>query len=316
MALAFLSIASFTQAIADGFLYDFLGIGFPPRAIQAVQSGGTICFMLTFVVRCIAKAIAPDTDDGFLVSGYVYFGFIVLVEITCVIVIITIQPMKPIPGSHKSIQIQDDERATESTNEQQWLIAAQDRPPAKEEPPHIFEVAKKMWPLMIFLSTILFVTHNVYPGLTSIFHTVDGPADSGWFVVILFGCFCIGDFVGKNLPLVKKLYNHRTVWLGLGIHCLFFLATLMGIQHKVAPDVFQNDFYAYSLIAVLGISNGFIMVCGYMSLPEVLEEKYRGVGSSAALFSVYVGLLFGTLSSLLLKHILVESGFAGGGGGE
>jgi len=296
LAIVFLSFASILQSIADGILYDFLGLGFPAKAIQAVQSGGTICFMLTFVVRVIAKLIVPPTRTGFVLSGFIYFGFIVAVEILCACIIAYIKPMFP-ENLHTHVQ--------DGTGEHQPLLGA-----SGTTAPHIKVVIRMMWPLMIFLGSILLVTHSIYPGITSVFHSGEGPASSGWFVVILFGGFSVGDFVGKNLPLAKKLYTHRTVWVGLALHVAVCVFSMLGMQRKIAPHVFDSDAYAIALIAVLGVSNGYIMVCGYMSLPEVLPEEHRGKGSSAALFAVYCGLLGGTLSSILIHYILVQTHFA------
>jgi len=286
IVLALLVVSSLLQAIADGLLYKFLGAQFPPWAIQAVQSGGTICFVLTFIVRIIAKAISNDTPEGFVNSGFAYFGFIVVVQLTCGICILVIKPTKPTSFNT-------------DTDETRLLI---DHSPS-DAPVPVLVVTKKIFPLLGFLSCILLVSHMIYPGLTSIFHTIGQVASHDWFVVILFGCYCIGDLIGKNLPIIKKLYNFYTVWIGLAFHILLGAACIFALQNSFAISVFHSDWYAYLLLCLVGISNGYIMVCGYMSLPEKLSKEESGVGSTLALCAVYSGLFIGTLLSFLLKYI-------------
>ena len=239
LILAVIFLAAIAQNYGGGALYDFVGKHFPSFGVHAAQSGGVCAFAATFVIRCVSKGSFEHLKDkrrGFELSGYLFVALVDLIIIIACFLTIVLKNFTKAEYARRLAgeNINQGERTPllESTEESRNLSRR--------------DIIKCNFPALATVALSLVISNALYPGIASQFHgnhncsssehtnhsayhmfsdivtttlnptelptTQDPDSDkTGWFVVILFGCFSVADAIGKNLPILGIIYNKKTV---------------------------------------------------------------------------------------------------------
>ena len=333
LVLAVIFLAAIIQNYGGGALYDFVGKHFPSFGVHAAQSGGVCAFAATFVIRCVSKGSFEHLKDkrrGFELSGYL---FVVLVDLIIIIACFLTIVLKNFTKAEYArrlagVNINQGERTPllESTEESRNLSRR--------------DIIKRNFPALATIALSLVISNALFPGIASQFHgnhncsssehtnhsafqmfsdivtttlnptelptTQDPDSDkTGWFIVILFGCFSVADAIGKNLPILGIIYNKKTVILNCLIQLVIAVPILL-IYFKPCVSGLQADWVAYLTLGLLGLVNGYGLCAAMMLLaPGVPGKKHEeGLASSIGYMFLQTGILFGTgISTLLVDYV-------------
>ena len=130
---------------------------------------------------------------------------------------------------------------------------------------------------------------------------------TGWFVVILFGCFSVADAIGKNLPILGIICSKRTVLCNCLLQLVVAIPILM-IYFKPCVSGLQADWVAYFTLGMLGLINGYGLCAAMMLLaPGVPGRKQEeGLATSIGYMFLQVGILLGMGISIFLVDYIFE----------
>jgi len=130
---------------------------------------------------------------------------------------------------------------------------------------------------------------------------------TGWFVVILFGCYSVADAIGKNLPIVKIIYNKKTVVINLIVQLVVAIPILL-IYFEPCVTQLQADWVAYVTVGLLGLINGYGICAALMLLaPGELGKKHEeGMATSIGYMFLQVGILLGMAISVFLVEFVFK----------
>lgn len=130
---------------------------------------------------------------------------------------------------------------------------------------------------------------------------------TGWFIVILFGCFSVADAIGKNLPILGIIYNKRTIICNCLLQLVAAIPILM-IYFMPCVSGLQAPWVAYFTLALLGVINGYGLCAAMMLLaPGVPGSKHEeGLATSIGYMFLQVGILLGMGISVFLVDYIFE----------
>ena len=315
LILAVIFLAAVIQNYGGGALYDFVGKHFLSFGVYAAQSGGVCAFAATFVIRCVSKGSFEHLKDkrrGFELSGYLFVALVdLIIIIACSLTIVLKNFSKAEYARRFAVVNQNPGERTpllESTEESRNLSRR--------------DIIKHNFPALATIALSLVISNALFPGIASQFHgnhncsssehtnhsafqvlsdtitTTLIPTDlpttqvpdsdkTGWFVVILFGCFSVADAIGKILPILGIIYNKKTLILKRPVilNCLIQLVIavpILLIYFKPCVSGLQADWVAYLTLGLLGLVNGYGLCAAMMLLaPGVPGKKHEeGLASS------------------------------------
>ncbi|KAJ7393357.1 hypothetical protein OS493_006328 [Desmophyllum pertusum] len=172
------------------------------------------------------------------------------------------------------------------------------------------KVIRNNWAALATICLTLVISNSLFPGITSQFHgnynciTLDrNLSDSsgylytnraaandatvsptkaqssdktGWFIVILFGCYSVADAIGKNLPILGIIYNKKSILCNCLVQLVIAIPILL-IYFEPCIRGLQADWVAYLTVGLLGLVNGYGTVRGHDAFgPREAWEKARG----------------------------------------
>lgn len=333
VVLAVIFLAAFIQNVGGGALYSFVGKYFPTFGIQAAQSGGVCAFAATFVIRCVSKGSFEHLKDrrrGFRLSGYLFVALVDLIIIVACCLIIVLR------NHAREQRFEAVDLETES---------GEDTPLLRSDVSGIFiarrEVIKQNWTALATLCLTAVISNALFPGITSRFHgnyncsssahshrnsstnyaysnnlvvTTDAPTTesretdkTGWFMVILFGCYSVADAIGKNLPILGIIYDKSTVLRNCLIELVIAIPILL-IYFEPCVSGLQADWVAYLTVGLLGLVVGYGFCAAMMLLaPGQRGKKYEeSQATSIGYMFVQVGILLGMGVSVFLVDFVFE----------
>lgn len=318
--LAVIFAATVVQNVGGGALYSFVGKHFPKFGIHAAQSGGVCAFAATFVIRCISKGSfehLKDRDRGFRLSGFL---FVALVDLIILVACCLLPILR------------------------EYVRAASERPlNSMETTPLIGNaeinhtsrkvVVRKNWAVLTTICLTLVISNSLFPGITSQFHgnfncstglysidvnnttttapTTNAPKASdktGWFVVILFGCYSVADAIGKNLPIFGIIYNKISILFNCLVQLVIAIPILL-IYFEPCYAGLQANWVAYLTVGLLGLINGYGLCAGMMLLsPGKLENKHEeSLATNIGYMFLQIGILLGMGTNVFLVDYVFKA---------
>ena len=332
LVLAVIFLAAIIQNYGGGALYDFVGKHFPSFGVHAAQSGGVCAFAATFVIRCVSKGSFEHLKDkrrGFELSGYLFVALVDLIIIIACFLTIVLKNFTKAEYARRlaGVNINPSERTPLLESEESRNLSRRD-------------IIKRNFPALATIALSLVISNALFPGIASQFHgnhncssseytnhsafqmfsdivtTTLNPTElpttqvpdsdkTGWFVVILFGCFSVADAIGKNLPILGIIYNKKTVILNCLIQLVIAVPILL-IYFKPCVSGLQADWVAHLTLGLLGLVNGYGLCAAMMLLaPGVPGKKHEeGLASSIGYMFLQTGILFGMgISTFLVDYV-------------
>lgn len=327
--IAVVFVATVVQNIGGGALYGFVGKHFPTFGIHAAQSGGVCAFAATFIIRCISKGSfehLQDRNKGFRLSGYLFVALVDLIILIacCLIAILSARVNSTTRALGGRLNTSHD------YNEHQPLLRSDDYSDVSRK-----RVIRNNWAALATVCLTLVISNSLFPGITSQFHgnyncsssthnlTVSSDDDptapvspssglkssdqTGWFIVILFGCYSVADAIGKNLPILGIFYNKKSI-LGNCLVQLVIAIPILLIYFEPCDRKLQANWVAYLTVGLLGLVNGYGLCAAMMLLAPGQQGKKQeeGLATSIGYMFLQVGILFGMGVSVFLVDFVFE----------
>ncbi|XP_068700918.1 uncharacterized protein [Montipora capricornis] len=317
--LAVIFAATVVQNVGGGALYSFVGEHFPKFGIHAAQSGGVCAFAATFVIRCISKGSfehLKDRDRGFRLSGYLFVALVDLIILLacCLLPILRMYILR--------------KGRVVNTLETAPLISK------KTELIHVSrkEVIRKNWAAITTICLTLVISNSLFPGITSQFHgnyncsSGEHPTNTnhsttppiktnapktgdktGWFVVVLFGCYSVADAIGKNLPIFGIIYNKTSILCNCLVQLVIAIPILL-IYFEPCYAGLQENWVAYLTVGLLGLINGYGLCAGMMLLaPGISGNKLEeSLATNIGYMFLQLGILLGMGANVFLVDYVFE----------
>lgn len=328
--IAIVFVATVVQNVGGGALYGFVGKHFPKFGIHAAQSGGVCAFAATFIIRCISKGSFEhlrDRNQGFRLSGYLFVALVDLIILIacCLIAILRAQVNSNAYAQAGRLNTSYDNK------EQQPLLRSDDYSDVSRK-----RVIRNNWAALATVCLTLVISNALFPGITSQFHgnynctfssshnvttlSSDNPTtpvspssaskssdQTGWFIVILFGCYSVADAIGKNLPIFGIFYNKKSI-LGNCLVQLVIAIPILLIYFEPCDRKLQADWVAYLTVGLLGLVNGYGLCAAMMLLApgQVGKKQEEGLATSIGYMFLQVGILLGMGISVFLVDYVFE----------
>ena len=338
LVLAVIFLAAIIQNVGGGALYDFVGKYFPSFGVHAAQSGGVCAFAATFVIRCVSKGSFEHLQDrkrGFRLSGYL---FVALVDLIIIVACFSTLVVRNFSKAEYERRLAGINQGKDNSDENTPLLDSGEASNLSRG-----KIIRKNFPALATVALTLVISNSLFPGISSQIHgnyncsssghgslnysrssefeysdnrtttvtpvTTQIPASdkTGWFVVIMFGCYSVADAIGKNLPILGIVYNKKTVvlncllqlCLAVPILLIYFLPCVSGLQH---------DWVAYLTFGLLGLINGYGLCAAMMLLAPGTPGKRQeeGLASSIGYMFLQSGILLGMGISLFLVDYIFE----------
>lgn len=301
-------VSGLGKAMLEATNFSLVG-GMHPKYMSAAIFGGAFSGLITSVLQCIIKASMPDTYDSVLTQAHIYFGLTLGVLAIALLLALSLRcnsyvqqhlaapPCTPESGE-KHEQLNTEVDAKEPIGEENATTTR--RSSATGELASTFTdfgnvsvwlVLRQIYPLLLSVFGVFFVTLTVYPTLFLPIDRVDK-----WFDTIGILLYNIGDAVGRVLTIFQLLWPPKIV-----LYCasasrvlfvpLFYLCIFGYIPGHAAPYIFM---------LILGLSNGFLGGLGmlYGSTFPTLTKGGRMVAGQMMGISLVAGLSVGSWVSL------------------
>lgn len=337
VVLAVIFVATVVQNIGGGALYSFVGKHFPTFGIHAAQSGGVCAFAATFVIRCVSKGSFEHLKDrrrGFRLSGYL---FVALVDLIILVACCLIAVLRNFNRKEYARRMNTPVNRAGEIGENTPLLSSVESNVILSRR----NVIRKNLSALLTVSLTLVISNALFPGITSQFHgdyncnstshhspnsstihvysesvtsttepttTEIPPSDkTGWFIVILFGCYSVADAIGKNLPILGIIYNKSTVIFNCLIQLVIAVPILL-IYFEPCVSGLQADWVAYLAVGLLGLVNGYGLCAAMMLLApgDRKNKQEEGMATSIGYMFLQVGILCGMSVSLFLVDYVFE----------
>ena len=330
--LAVIFVATVVQNVGGGALYSFVGKHFPKYGVHAAQSGGVCAFAATFIIRCISKGSfqhLKDKDKGFRLSGYL---FVALVDLIILVACCLIASLRAFVRQSTHTRRVNATYRESFEDENQPLLRSDEFSNVSRK-----KVIKNNWAALTTICLTLVISNALFPGITSQFHgnynctsatnnlsnstgflntdnevfSTRGSQSSdktGWFIVVLFGCYSVADAIGKNLPIFGILYNKKSILCNCLVQLVIAVPILL-IYFEPCAVRLQADWVAYLTVGLLGLVNGYGLCAAMMLLaPGQPGKKHEeGLATSIGYMFLQLGILLGMGVSLFLVDFVFEA---------
>ena len=189
-----------------------------------------------------------------------------------------------------------DDSTSAATAEAQGLAAASHHPKPSRK-----LVAAHMWPCAAAMLVIYSVTISLFPAAFSDIE-IDG---SGWFFVGVAAMFNVCDLIGKSLPVFKAVAERgilRPKMILFYSCCRVVFIPALIFSARVSSKAAAAGLVS-TVSALLGLTNGFLTVCAYITASEGLHGRDAEDAGTATVFALVGGLVVGSAASFffLLK---------------
>ncbi|XP_020617006.1 uncharacterized protein LOC110054982 [Orbicella faveolata] len=337
LVLAVIFVATVVQNVGGGALYSFAGKHFPKFGVHAAQSGGVFAFAATFIIRCISKGsfqYVEDKDNGFRLSGYLFVALVDLTILVACCLISILRAHVPQSTHAKRFNVTDRESLEDAEdNENQPLLTSDEFGNVSRR-----EIIRNNWAALTAISVALAIACALFPGIASQFHgnynctfvtnhlsnssnifntstvvsSTRGSQSSdktGWFIVIVFGCYSVATAVGKTLPIFGILYNKKTILCNCLVQLVTAVPILLIYFEPCAVSGLQADWVAYLTVGLFGFVTGYGICAALMLLAPGQRGKSHeeGLATSIGYMFLQLGRLLGMGVSLFLVDFVFEA---------
>eukprot|EP01112_Ceratiomyxa_fruticulosa_P013868 TRINITY_DN392_c0_g1_i2.p1 TRINITY_DN392_c0_g1~~TRINITY_DN392_c0_g1_i2.p1 ORF type:complete len:416 (+),score=65.13 TRINITY_DN392_c0_g1_i2:185-1432(+) len=268
---------------------------FPEGYTTAFMSGNGVAGIAAFILRVVTKVSMPNTEKGLQHSGTLYFvlaAFLILVCLLLYLVLmklpITIYYMQryySTQNTERESLLKDSENIRRKPNVSTWKLALKIKREA----------------LTVFF--VFFVTLSLFPGVTSLVPTSTPSLGDAWFQIIFSGFFMVFDFLGRTSPRFAILFGPKKLWIPVILRSVFFPLLVL----LVRPRIFDKDVYAYIIMAVLALTNGYCGTLGMMYGPTNADPHEKETAGIIMSFSLNFGIFCATHFALLVDYLIQGS---------
>lgn len=295
----FIAGFGFSDAFVQGGMFGEVSF-MDPSYVQAFSAGLAASGAITSGLRLICKASFPNTTAGLRNSALVFFFISAFFEFICIFLYAYVFPRltcvkyyRAKAASEGSLTVTADLAAVGSTafvNETDKHKGIKALAPLERLTTRQLVARNADYCFVIFFCYTL--TLSIFPGFLS---EDTGKHHLGtWYAVTLVAIFNVGDLLGRYIPLIDTLLLKSRRVLVVAV-----LARAAFIPAFYSTAKYGPQGWMITLTILLGLSNGYITVCAFMSAPKgYLGPEQNAIGNILVLFLV-IGLFVGVVADWL-----------------
>ena len=327
-------LMGFTNACAAGGFFGYTGY-FPLEMIVSFTAGqgisGIGLNILQFIV--IASVKISDEEKKFIVRGWIFFGFSILILIICLVFLLYSykdeycnyylnkgsNPDKVIEKSEakllKSMTGDDDYDHNINDDGKNHQIETLDNDYRREREndinmvkivPSFTYVFKKIWDLEIMVCLCYVVTFILFPNACTSQQVFNIGDYNSVTIIAVYNAFdTVGRFIVKYLPQNKKLD------FGIVIGRIVLIFTIIFnhyCQVKLGANLAATSILIIIYAGLLGVTNGIGASLNFSLASKNAEDEIKEqVGNSIGFFSI-LGIFLGSVLAFGSKAIINSIG--------
>lgn len=292
-----------------------LGAMFPPKYSQGIMMGNGWSGVIVCAIRIVTKLIFKEDDAGYRASAFCFFGSAAFTTALCIaayayianaafsqmyFVDPTLQPaVAKTGGSLNGGDSYDPLLANEHLDYHAGGDLPRDVSIDSKAKPGMLSVAGKMWPMLLNIFAVFFMTFLVFPGVILSSDSTIPKITSNWLPVILITLFNVVDLFGRSLPAYAILFSPKTLPFAIWARFLLYpLFVLLG-----PTTVIENTWILFGVMVVFSASNGYLSTLCFIHSGSYVEDEERSI--SGGLMSVFLttGITSGSLVAIAISKL-------------
>lgn len=175
------------------------------------------------------------------------------------------------------------------------------------------QIIYQIWPYLFSIGLVYIVTLSLFPAVAVLVQSFDRDHGYAWnddyFTPV--ACFLLmnmSDYIGRASVVKMTMPNHPRFWtcalsvLRIGFFPLMMMCNAQPRTHF--PVVIQSDVGFIIIMALFGLSNGYISNVCFTAAPKAVAEEGQETAASLMAASLAMGLaLGGTLSNAVVNAL-------------
>ncbi|RDD43128.1 Equilibrative nucleoside transporter 3 [Trichoplax sp. H2] len=313
---------SLGSAIYQSSLFGLASL-FPKQYSQSVVSGQALAGIFTSAASILSLLGANDPYE----SAVFYFISAVVALLVCIISYALLRRIEYAKYHMKKLEFDKSAEKTDAEEESPSDNDAMEKTRVADEKDisvtvsrwvhggrYLIMIWKQIWPTALSGILCFTITLGVYPAIASRIEPVDKASNSTFLnrfftPVTCFLTFNVADFVGRFLALwlLQPNYKRGITLLILTLMRIGFipLFLLMNVQPRSnLPVLIPSDIVYVISLALLGISNGYIISLSMMYGPMRVDAKYAESTGAIMAACLILGLGFGSALSFATVALL------------
>eukprot|EP00939_MAST-03C_sp_MAST-3C-sp1_P003305 g3305.t1 len=294
-----------------------------PAHGSAVMAGNGSAGLIVSILRLVTKSIyigTGDENDALYKSSRIYFA-ICTVVISCSLAALYVSSKKRRSAERfvelKNVSTNPEQIATKDER----VAFSREIPPGEvvnareDESSLISDISKRLAYTAGVASEpvtsiffVFFVTLSLFPGLIVEIESNDGLSD--WFPIILITIFNLWDTVGRCMLSVTRIRR----WVEAGVlkngtslilPSLFRAGFFPLICFAVSPRWIRSDIVTSFVVAIFGISNGFLATSSIVVGPQLFtRSEDKDFVSVVLVFTLMLGLAVGAAFGVGVEAVI------------
>lgn len=325
--------STISSSIMQSTVYGLGGV-FGPLFIQAIEGGKGFGAILLFVVRLALKGYfqGGDAQHSAKVSMAVFFcvAFVMVAITWALYVALTFtefaeplmeeylvvqhgtpfneQAFSPLltPTSPVNTAVSTERspliERTRGISEASWQEFDDVKHQQEEPSPHaksaellvVLRVAAKPF-FSLFLS--YFICLSSFPGIITAIPSVTLQLGD-WFPIVLVGCYSLGDWIGKTLPVYVMYLDVQTLHRPWALQCAMLPFFILALLHPF------EDTCVLLAVLLLGLTTGYVATSSMILAPSVCDEFQKEVAGMVGGLCAIIGLCVGSYNGLAIETLI------------
>ncbi|GAB2285327.1 Epsin-3, clathrin recruitment and traffic between the Golgi and endosome [Dionaea muscipula] len=280
------------DALAQGGMIGDLSF-MPPVLLQSFLAGLAASGALTSALRLITKAAFESSTDGLRKGALLFFAISASFSLVCVLLYAFVFPRLPIVKYYRS------KAAVEGSKTVVADLAAggihEPRIEGEKGAKDIDRLSTKQlfvqnvdYALDLFL--IYLLTLSIFPGFLD--EDTGKHKLGSWYALVLIAMYNVWDLIGRYLPLLIMLKSRIGLMSAslarfLLIPCFYYTAK------------YGDQGWIIMLTSVLGITNGYLIVCVMTTAPEGYKGPEQNALGNILIMCLVAGIFVGVTADWL-----------------
>ncbi|XP_017773860.1 PREDICTED: equilibrative nucleoside transporter 4 [Nicrophorus vespilloides] len=161
-------------------------------------------------------------------------------------------------------------------------------------------ITKQIYPYMISIGLVYFVTLCLYPGLAS---EIVSCRLGSWMPILMMAIFNGADLLGKLMFSSTSIWSERKLirWSLLRI---LLIPMMLMCTVPLRDTIFTAEIFAFSLSLLIGLTNGILGSIPMIQAPSKVADYNKELTGNLMTLMYNFGLISGSLMGYLIQSLL------------
>ncbi|KAG2394231.1 hypothetical protein C9374_003995 [Naegleria lovaniensis] len=290
----------------------------PTKYVQAVMIGCGLAGIVCSLIRILTKIIIEQNHARVSLlrmtnSTATYFFVCAFVVLMCIVTFVIVLK-HPVTQHHMKMALKKDQLLILNPQEECTSYHL-----SKTLKPNVIIVFRKIYHLCLLVMFLFCVTIAVFPGMAVGISTWYFKTPMTYWLPILMGTSNnLFEFIGRSLPSLAVVFNHKTVSIPIILRVLFVPLFLFYYRPKLfgwndnsnISQIYEgieagalNDAIPLLTMAFFSLSNGYLCSLCMMFAPQQVDSHEREMAGTMMTFFLLLGISLGSCIGLLFSFV-------------